>query len=1102
MNLLTIPSSPRTLALTLKTHTLLLRSVSSSSNPICAVELVENSVLLELPTPQLLTRADGLLGLIYNSGHVFVCVVTASEAVAEPLTGQKVRIVRNVGFYALTSSQWDRAKDPELDDGPCADLRALLSDGLFFFSTDCDLTNNLQTRGVGPGLLVLDTYQQGYMWNSFMMSEMLEYRSSCKESEKNALDTNGLLTTVIRGFAKTVPCDVGGVPGQILLLSRQLWHRAGTRFNARGVGDDGAVANYVETEVIVDVPDRITCSWTQLRGLVPVFWEQDATQLTLGNPKVQITRLTEATTGVFKKHFDQIEDRYGGVHVVNLLSRKSGERELLERYSQHIDIYNKAEGEKKQIHLTEFDFHAQTKNGNYSQASRVLRYLRELLETFEYFLYDQRNKKIVTTQAGVFRTNCLDCLDRTNVVQTIILGAILQLFLQDYGLPLGSLKAAHDLLWADNGDQISQMYTGTNALKLSFSRNGGKLTLGLYLSDVTKLMTRMYQNNFVDSRKQITIDTLLGRLPAAASIPVALHNPVAELVSSAMSLVASQYETEQIKTIFCGTFNVNGIGLSGRGGRDLDSLAEWLIPQNAEFFYDDQPDVYVLGFQEVVELNATNLLNVDYLKLAAWQKAVGSILSSVDTGGDGYTLLRLEQMSLLLILLFAKKSLADKITLVEGFSKKTGLGGIAGNKGGVAVRFNIGETLFCVINLHLASGLAAVLERNTDYELIAESVYFSRKGGGLKDHENVIWLGDLNYRLSGEIDPRVILGNTADDAIGSDMGPVLMHDQLLNEIHANRAFRGFSEAEIHFPPTYKFDNYTNTYDTLEKQRVPSWTDRVLFKGRKLEVLKYDMVKDVLFSDHKPVYCLFETSVRFVDSEMKQKLYKKFYDSYKNEVKEDSGVLASIRDKKSILLAKPRLPTRRHTETVDLLLLQDDHKPPPAPPARKATSPETLHPPGFSEVLLPAKKENVKKPVPKKAFTLEDLRLEAKKQVEGKKAPPVPAPRKGAGNAHANGAGAENDGSDDKANPIADSANETSKASRASSTKSASPLPPGFGTTLVPTRTASPKVQSTLSSSKSVPTENKVPPPKPPKPEKLKTPAMKAAMSDWQPLVPK
>ena len=67
------------------------------------------------------------------------------------------------------------------------------------------------------------------------------------------------------------------------------------------------------------------------------------------------------------------------------------------------------------------------------------------------------------------------------------------------------------------------------------------------------------------------------------------------------------------------------------------------------------------------------------------------------------------------------------------------------------------------------------------------------------------------------------------------------------------AFAGFVEAERAFPPTYKFDKRSDVYDTSEKRRVPSWTDRVLVASKECAaILAYESVSDLRWSDHRPV----------------------------------------------------------------------------------------------------------------------------------------------------------------------------------------------------------------------------------------------------------
>jgi len=74
-------------------------------------------------------------------------------------------------------------------------------------------------------------------------------------------------------------------------------------------------------------------------------------------------------------------------------------------------------------------------------------------------------------------------------------------------------------------------------------------------------------------------------------------------------------------------------------------------------------------------------------------------------------------------------------------------------------------------------------------------------------------------------------------------------------------FRGYEEGEIGFAPTYKYNTGTDIYDTSEKQRVPAWTDRIVWlRSDGLQQLVYNR-NEILFSDHRPVKAIFRARVR-------------------------------------------------------------------------------------------------------------------------------------------------------------------------------------------------------------------------------------------------
>lgn len=818
----------------------------------------------------------GFLGLIAMNKDVFLCVISGRMEVAAPLKNERINRIYDVEFHCLTSDKWDfvdlnnngypivpedesvpGAYNQKLEQHPCYELRKILSDGSFYYSTDFDLTSTLQGRGVHETRqMSMDRFHLDYMWNAFMMKEIIHFRNNLDDEPKQALDSNHFLTTVIRGFAKSVHTSIDGHAASMAIISKQSWKRTGTRFNVRGVDDDGNVANFVETELILN-DGYHAFAYTQIRGSIPLFWEQDTA---LVSPKVQITRGFDASQPIFEEHFANLNGKYGPVHIVNLLSKtKSSEVTLSREYKKHYKVLEQKKPDS--VFFTDFDFHQETAR-SYADADRILRYLHESLEDFGYFCYDLKAKETIMEQQGVFRTNCLDCLDRTNVIQQVISLAALDQYLSDFkkgSRSVSGIHSKHSVLWADHGDQISQIYTGTNALKSSFSRSG-KMGFAGALSDATKSLSRIYINNFVDKGKQVVIDTLLGK--NSDQIRVKIFDPVTEWLAKKMHEAESQYTLYHDISMFVGTFNLAG----APSGTDLST---WLFPSEV---LHSPPEIYVVGFQEVIELNASNILKNDGSAGQYWKNATERCLNS--GSGPHYMLLRSEYMSSILILMFVREDKMKFVTQVEGKSKKTGMGGMTANKGSVAIRFCYGSTSFCVFNSHLASGTTNVEERFNDFLTSWNGIRFSRNRL-IQHHDNVIWMGDLNYRVSlpNEEARTLIMAN--------NLPKLLTFDQLSYERKRHPEFQGFIELPITFPPTYKFDKGSDSYDTSEKQRVPSWTDRIMFKSTQLSQLCYHCVPDIRFSDHRPVFGTFCAHVKVVNSDRKHTLTRHFLQEYKS-----------------------------------------------------------------------------------------------------------------------------------------------------------------------------------------------------------------------------
>ena len=103
--------------------------------------------------------------------------------------------------------------------------------------------------------------------------------------------------------------------------------------------------------------------------------------------------------------------------------------------------------------------------------------LTDTINSMDYFRVN-REQTILNFQNGVIRTNCMDCLDRTNVVQSLIARFILEKQLRVLGV-IGENNKIVDFenfeflfknVWADNADMCAMQYTGTGALKTDYTR--------------------------------------------------------------------------------------------------------------------------------------------------------------------------------------------------------------------------------------------------------------------------------------------------------------------------------------------------------------------------------------------------------------------------------------------------------------------------------------------------------------------------------------------------------------------------------------------------------------------------------------------------------
>lgn len=145
----------------------------------------------------------------------------------------------------------------------------------------------------------------------------------------------------------------------------------------------------------------------------------------------------------------------------------------------------------------------------------------------------RRDGALLSSQDGTFRTNCIDCLDRTNVVQSMLAKRSLKHILTKLNILLpgqsidstAGLSSLYKNVWADNADLVSIQYSGTGALKTDFTRTGKRTTQGA-LQDGVNSLIRYYKNNFKDGSRQDGIDLFLGNYHVQAGEGTTIPSPL------------------------------------------------------------------------------------------------------------------------------------------------------------------------------------------------------------------------------------------------------------------------------------------------------------------------------------------------------------------------------------------------------------------------------------------------------------------------------------------------------------------------------------------------------------------------------------------------
>ena len=335
---------------------------------------------------------------------------------------------------------------------------------------------------------------------------------------KHTTAAESLNQVLMRDQGTTAPKSDENESFLLTLISRRSSHRAGLRYLRRGIDDRGDVANFVETEQIISSPAWdarfVVRSFVQIRGSIPLYFSQSPYSF---KPLPIVHHAQEVNDSALQRHFQKLIKRYGKIQVAQLTDKHGSEVKIGEEYQAAVERFNSSNAENS-VDFEWFDFHSECRGMKFENVSLLINKLAPTIAKLgENVISSDAEKKlaVLKSQTGIVRTNCMDCLDRTNVVQSAFAQHVLEKALRQFGFEIDFL---HDPstqwfngLWADNGDAISKLYASTAALKGDFTRTRKRDYRGM-VNDFGLTLSRYYSNTVNDYFSQTVIDFLLGNI--------------------------------------------------------------------------------------------------------------------------------------------------------------------------------------------------------------------------------------------------------------------------------------------------------------------------------------------------------------------------------------------------------------------------------------------------------------------------------------------------------------------------------------------------------------------------------------------------------------
>ncbi|KAJ1658606.1 phosphatidylinositol-3,5-bisphosphate 5-phosphatase [Dispira simplex] len=489
--------------------------------------------------------AYGIVGFIRFTGAHYICLITQRSAVAV-LGGHYIYHID--GTMLLNIATNDQALRSPQENRYLGLFHSVDMTKNFYFSYTYDLTHTLQHNMTHTPADQHAVCNDMFVWNHHLLQTGFQ---SLRHNSHWVLP-------VIYGFVNQTSLDIFGRNFYITLVARRSRFFAGARFLKRGVNDEGYVANEVETEQIVHemVTTSFHCrgqmfgnprytSYVQHRGSIPLFWSQDMTNLT-PKPPIEINTVDPYFSAA-ALHFDHLFKRYGTpVIILNLIKQKESvkrESKLGHEFEQALKYLGQFLPKPHQLLYIAWDMSRADKNPH-EDVFQVLEEIGEQAiqrtgifhsgpEPLVHSLQDPTasledalvHRPPFRLQTGIIRSNCIDCLDRTNTAQNLIGRCALghQLY------ALGAIPKPYVAFNTEAVALLNDMYRSMgNTVALQYGGSQLVNTIESYQKvnqwssqsrDMIESFRRYYSNSFIDSEKQDAINLFLGNFVSRTGEP-------------------------------------------------------------------------------------------------------------------------------------------------------------------------------------------------------------------------------------------------------------------------------------------------------------------------------------------------------------------------------------------------------------------------------------------------------------------------------------------------------------------------------------------------------------------------------------------------------